>query len=242
MIGKIIGKGLAVARDAMAMALARRGVSPNLLTISGMIANMAGGLVIGLGYPKSGAGVIIFSSIFDILDGPVAKLSNKVTKFGAFLDSSLDRYSDCAILTGVIVYLVGGGNFPAAGFAFSAMVGSVLVSYTRARAENVIESCKVGYWERAERITYIIIGLFSGRVDVVMYMLGVLTHVTVLHRMLHTYWAAGKGKAFKLKNIFLRIVFADFQRKTIPYDIITGIYIIIPFAALVIEYLAKART
>ena len=239
MISRVIGRGLAAARDALARALVKTNVSPNALTVCGMITNLVAGLIIGFGYPKAGAGVIIFSSIFDILDGPVAKLSGRVTKFGAFLDSSLDRYSDCAIFIGIIIFLLRKGDASAAAFAFSAMVGSFLVSYTRARAENVIESCKVGYWERGERTTYIIIGLFSGRVDVVMYVLGVLTHLTVLQRMLHTWSVAGKGKPLELKNILLRIIFADFRRKTIPYDIITGIYILIPFGVLIIGNLAR---
>jgi len=239
MISRVIGKGLAEARDSLARALVKTKVSPNALTVCGMITNLAAGLTVGLGHPGSGAGVIIFSSIFDILDGPVAKLSGRVTKFGAFLDSSLDRYSDGAVFIGIIIYLLRKGDAAAAAFAFSAMVGSFLISYTRARAENVIESCKVGYWERGERTTYIIIGLLCGRVDVVMYMLGVLTHITVLHRMLHTWSVTNKGKSLELKNILLRIIFADFPRKTIPYDIITGIYILIPFGVLIIDNLVR---
>ena len=235
MIGALIGDSIAKGRDTIARLLTKTKVSPNSLTICGTITSFAAALVIGFGHLRIGASVIILSSMFDMLDGALAKLSGKITKFGSFLDSTLDRYSGCAILIGIILHFIFLKNWVVAGFAFSAMVGSILVSYTRARAENVIEKCKVGYWERGERITYIIIGLYAGKVDVVMYMLGVLTHFTVLHRILHTYYVTTKGRPLELKNPILKIIFADFPRKTIPYDIITVIYIIIPFAALIIE-------
>ena len=239
MIGKFIADAIARARDAIARRLIKRKVPPNALTACGMIANLAAGFLIGCGFLRVAATVIIFSGLFDILDGAVAKLSGGVTKFGSFLDSFLDRYSDCAIYIGIIIYFMRLGNRPAMAFSMSAMVGSVLVSYVRARAENLIEDCKVGFWARGERITYIIIGLFAGRIDVVMYVLAVVTHITVLQRVWHTYSVTTRQKPLELKNPVLKFIFGDFVRATPAYDIVAGIYAVSPIAAAVIEKLAR---
>jgi CDP-diacylglycerol--glycerol-3-phosphate 3-phosphatidyltransferase len=239
MTGKSIGDGLARARDSVARLLFKAKVSPNALTVTGMVASLAAGMVIAYGYQGAGAAIVVFTGFCDLMDGAVAKVSGAVTTFGSFLDSFLDRYSDFAIYIGIAVYFMNGHNWPAMAFSVSAMVGSVLISYVRARAENLIDDCTPGFWKRGERVVFIILGLIAGRIDVVVYVLGVMTHVTALHRAWHTHSVIAKGTPLALKNPVLRCILGDFKRKTLPHYAVAGTYALLPFAALAIERLLQ---
>jgi CDP-diacylglycerol--glycerol-3-phosphate 3-phosphatidyltransferase len=131
--------------------------------------------------------VVLGAAIFDLVDGPVARQSNRVTRFGGFLDSVLDRYSDLILLMGLLVYYASIERFPYIILTAAGMTGSVLTSYARARSENVIDSCKVGFLERPERIVLIIIGALSGRMAHVLWVIAVLSNLTVVHRIVHTW-------------------------------------------------------
>ncbi len=125
-----------------------------------------------------------------MVDGRVARATNQVTVFGAFFDSVIDRYSDVALFFGLLVYYARANRFFYVGLVAFVMVSSVMVSYTRARAESLITQCKVGFMERPERIVLVIIGALFERFNAmapVLWVLAVLSTVTVIHRILYTY-------------------------------------------------------
>jgi CDP-diacylglycerol--glycerol-3-phosphate 3-phosphatidyltransferase len=142
------------------------------------------------GYFRWAACVIIFAGLFDMLDGRVARVSNRVTPFGGFLDSVLDRYSDLSLLIGLLVFYGRINRFWYVTLVAVGMIGSVMVSYTRARAENLIPSCKVGFLERPERVVLFIIGALFDRMAPVLWIIAVLSNVTVIHRVIHTWQEA----------------------------------------------------
>src|ERR1051326_1085592 len=134
--------------------------------------------------------VIVGAGLFDMVDGRVARETNRVTRFGGFFDSVLDRYSDLFLFIGLLVWY-GSINRPFYVLLTAvAMIGSVMVSYTRSRAENSIPTCKVGFMERPERIVLLIIGALFDRMAPVLWVIAVLGNLTVVHRMVFTYHEA----------------------------------------------------
>lgn len=177
--------------------LALTRISPNVLTFVGLVINVIAAMLFGYASGDDHwrmffyAGlVIIGAGIFDMVDGRVARATNQVTVFGAFFDSVIDRYSDVALFFGLLVFYARAGRFFYIGLVAFVMVSSVMVSYTRARAESLIGSCKVGFMERPERIVLIIIGaLFErwGAMAPVLWVLALLSTITVIHRIAYTY-------------------------------------------------------
>ncbi len=177
--------------------LALTRISPNVLTFIGLVINVIAAMLFGYASGEDHwrmflyAGlVIIGAGIFDMVDGRVARATNQVTVFGGFFDSVIDRYSDVALFFGLLVYYARAGRFFYIGLVAFVMLSSVMVSYTRARAESLIGSCKVGFMERPERIVLIIIGaLFEkwGAMAPVLWVLALLSTITVIHRILYTY-------------------------------------------------------
>jgi CDP-diacylglycerol--glycerol-3-phosphate 3-phosphatidyltransferase len=174
--------------------LALTRISPNALTFFGLVINAAAAVLFGLAGPDNQrrmflyAGLtIIGAGIFDMVDGRVARATGQVTQFGAFFDSVIDRYSDLALFFGLLVYYARAGRFFYIVLVAVVMTGSVMVSYTRARAESLIGSCKVGFMERPERIVLVIIGALFNRMAPVLWVIAVLSNITVIHRILFTF-------------------------------------------------------
>ncbi|MBA4372092.1 MAG: CDP-alcohol phosphatidyltransferase family protein [Thermodesulfovibrio sp.] len=165
-------------------------LNPNVLTIAGFFVTFAASVVLVFDM-RWGGMLVLLGAFFDILDGVVARVNNKATLYGAFLDSVLDRYSDAFIFLSVSLNLYLDNNLPGAALALSILVGALLVSYVRARAEGLGVDCKVGLMERPERILLIVFGALSGLVMPVLWILAVLTHVTVMQRILHVRKASG---------------------------------------------------
>jgi CDP-diacylglycerol--glycerol-3-phosphate 3-phosphatidyltransferase len=136
-----------------------------------------------------------------MVDGRVARATSQVTRFGGFFDSVVDRYSDLALYMGLLVYYASINRFFYIVLTAVVMTGSVMVSYTRARAENTIPKCKVGFLERPERIVLIIIGALFGRMAAVLWVIAVLSNLTVIHRMIYTW-----REATRLEDAQLRAV------------------------------------
>jgi CDP-diacylglycerol--glycerol-3-phosphate 3-phosphatidyltransferase len=143
---------------------------------------------------KMAAIIIFFAGFLDMLDGQVARRQNRVTAFGAFYDSTLDRYSDMALYMGLLVYyaVVGRSSYVILGAVATA--GSVMVSYTRARAESLIPLCKVGFMERPERLVLLIIGGLFDRMAPVLWVIAVVSTLTVIHRIVYTWQEMRAGR------------------------------------------------
>src|SRR5271170_4140806 len=168
--------------------LALSKIHPNVLTALGLAINIGAAALLAVGQFRWAGVVIIGAGVFDMVDGRVARETNRVTRFGGFFDSVLDRYSDLALLMGLLVYYATINRFFYIVLTAIVMTGSVMVSYTRARAENTIPKCKVGFLERPERVVLLIIGGLFDRMAPVLWVLAVLSNVTVVHRMIYTWW------------------------------------------------------
>jgi len=187
-IGDTLGRVL----DAIVRGFAASGINPNFLTFIGFGINLLAAYLFAYGYFRWAGATIILAGVFDMTDGRVARLEGRVTPFGGFYDSVMDRYSDLCLLIGLLIYYGRITRFLYVSLVAVAMIGSVMVSYTRARAENVIPSCKVGFLERPERVVLIIIGAFFDRMAPVLWLIAVLSNVTVIHRILYTRQVARK--------------------------------------------------
>ena len=193
------GKGCGVILQRIVDGLALTRISPNVLTFLGLVINMIAAYMLALGQFRWGAAVIIGAGLFDMVDGRVARETNRVTRFGGFFDSVLDRYSDCALLVGLLVWY-GSINRPFyVVLTAIAMAASIMISYTRARAENSIPMCKVGFMERPERVVLVIIGALFDVMAPVLWVIAVLGNLTVVHRMIFTWQEAKRLEEAQLK-------------------------------------------
>src|ERR1019366_164000 len=166
------------------LALSR--IHPNVLTFIGLLINIYAAWLLSRGGFRWAAVVVIAAGLFDMVDGRVARATSQVTRFGGFFDSVVDRYSDLALYVGLLVYYASINRFFYIVLTAVVMTGSVMVSYTRARAENTIPKCKVGFLERPERIVLIIIGALFDRMAAALGVIAVLSNLTVIHRMIYT--------------------------------------------------------
>jgi phosphatidylglycerophosphate synthase len=162
--------------------------NPNFITLAGFIITVYSAYVITFNMRLGGI-IMLFGGLFDMLDGIVARANGKVTLFGAFLDSVLDRYADAVLFLSVAWYLAGHGSHAGALLSLGTLIGAFLISYARARAEGLGKSCHTGLMERPERILLLVIGTITGWIIPVLWIMLVLTHVTVLQRIYHT-WRA----------------------------------------------------
>jgi phosphatidylglycerophosphate synthase len=200
--------GAAIDRIVRWLALSR--IHPNVLTFFGLVINIVAAFLFAAGSFRWAGAVVIGAGLFDMVDGRVARETNRVTRFGGFFDSVLDRYSDLALLMGLLVYYASINRFGYIVLTAIVMTGSVMVSYVRARAECTIPKCKVGFLERPERIVLIIIGALFDRMAAVLWVIAVLSNLTVLHRMIYT-WQETK----RLEDAQLRAVPASDLKKTV---------------------------
>jgi CDP-diacylglycerol--glycerol-3-phosphate 3-phosphatidyltransferase len=164
------------------------------LTFLGLVVNFAAAAMFAIGRFRTGALTILFAGFLDMLDGQVARRQNRVTAFGAFYDSTLDRYADMALYMGLLVYYSVSGRTPYVVVAAVATAGSVMVSYARARAESLIPLCKVGFMERPERLVLLIIGGLVNRMGPVLWVIAVVSTITVIHRIVYTWQETRAGR------------------------------------------------
>jgi CDP-diacylglycerol--glycerol-3-phosphate 3-phosphatidyltransferase len=170
------------------LVLARTNLSPNAFTIIGFFLNLIVALVIASGSLVLGGVLALLAGGFDLLDGAVARATNQVTRFGGFLDSTLDRYSEAALYFGVLVYLLRSGSSQTAIFlVFATLLGSLMVSYTRARAEAAGLRADVGIFPRAERVILLAIFLVVQKPVWALWILALLTNLTALQRIVHVW-------------------------------------------------------
>lgn len=165
--------------------LGRLGVTPNQLTVLGVALNAGVGAVIALGHVQLGGFLLILTSLFDLLDGALAKATGRGSKFGAFLDSTLDRYSEGCVLLGLLWLAVQRNQALDIYLIYVVILGSLMVSYTRARAEGLGLECRVGLLGRPERIAVLCLGLMLNLSQGALAILAIFTHLTALQRILH---------------------------------------------------------
>ena len=182
-----------------ALALSR--IHPNVLTFLGLVINTWAAFLFAAGRFRAAGLVVILAGVFDMVDGRVARETNRVTRFGGFFDSVIDRYSDLALFMGLLVYYASINRFFYIVLTAIVMTGSVMVSYTRARAECTIPKCKVGFLERPERVVLIIIGALSDRMAPVLWVIAMLSNLTVVHRMIYTWQEAKRLEEAQLRSV-----------------------------------------
>ena len=185
-ITRAIGDGGRWLLDKIVSMLAATGVHPDFLTFCGLLVNIGAAALFAAGEFRWGAAVIFLAGIFDMTDGRVARKANRVTRFGAFFDSMIDRYSDMVLYIGLVVYYARIDRFSYVVLTAVALGSSQLVSYSRARAESLIPECKVGFMERPERVVLLIIGAVFNRMAPALWVVAVLSTWTVIHRIVYT--------------------------------------------------------
>jgi CDP-diacylglycerol--glycerol-3-phosphate 3-phosphatidyltransferase len=166
--------------------VSKSGVTPNALTFVNLALNIVAAYVIATGHLLLGGVLVLVAGLFDLLDGALARFTRQTTKFGAVLDSTVDRICEAAILSGLLIWYV-----PQEGASLeivlilAVLIGSFLVSYIRARAEGLGWQCQVGLFTRAERVIVLAVGLLINQVFVALCILAVFVFVTVVQRLVH---------------------------------------------------------
>jgi phosphatidylglycerophosphate synthase len=178
--------------DPVARTLVAARVRPNQLTVLGLFVSALSAAAFIADMPRWGGLLLALAGACDILDGALARVSGQVSPFGAFLDSVLDRYSDMLVLAGIAFLFVRVGRVTEGLAALAALVGTVMVSYTRARAESVGVECRVGLMERGERLLVLIAGALLDLLVPAIWIVAVGANATAVHRIVHT-WRETRG-------------------------------------------------
>jgi len=173
--------------ERLAALLARTGIHPHIITWSALAANLCAGVLFAEGRFPAAGGMVIVAALCDLLDGPVARIQNRVSLFGGFLDSILDRYADFLLFLGLLVYYVELNRFSYAVLAGAAMAGAVMISYAKARAASLVRESDVGFWDRPERLALIILAALANRMGLALWILAIGPNITVIHRIIHTW-------------------------------------------------------
>jgi len=248
---RFFGNNIARMREIVAAGLIKLHIGPNALTITGLIFTLAATVLLAMGAgDKIGstnlpghswlafwaAFILIAACGCDMLDGAVARNRNLSTQMGGFLDSCIDRISDAVVLLGIMIYFLYHGDIAYNNlFAVAcvvALTNSELISYTKARAETIIEKCPVGYWQRGERLAAVLIGLFCGHIATVMVMLAILPGFTALRRIIFSCRQIHRQEnnlplidtSQKPQGINKFLPW-NYRRGTLPYDLLTAAHI-----------------
>lgn len=190
-----IGEGAGWLLRHVVSGLAATGLTPNMFTFLALAVNSWAAACFAMGHFQQGAAVLFLAGFLDMADGQVARRVGRVTAFGAFLDSTLDRYSDLALYMGFVVHYTLIQRFFYVGLAAVAMASSFMVSYSRARAESLIPSCKVGFLERPERLVLLILGGLFNRMAQALWVIATMSTITVVHRVVYTWRELKAGHA-----------------------------------------------
>ena len=245
---RIFGNNISRAREVVAAGLIRLRISPHIITVVGLMVSITAGFFLAFGAgdrvgPSSEPGhswygftaglLLILAAAFDILDGAVARISQHITKMGGLLDSCCDRVADAAVFIGILWYYISHteiSHYRLFALATAiALSDALIISYVKARAENFIDRCPVGYWQRGERVAGIFIGLFSGHMATVMVMLAVSSGFTVLRRLVFACRQTSRTEnqqpllaSQPVVNGPMRWALWRYRRMSLPYDIVTA--------------------
>jgi CDP-diacylglycerol--glycerol-3-phosphate 3-phosphatidyltransferase len=194
MLTRTIGRFISWPVDRIAALIAPTGIPPNVITWLALVLNLWAGILFAAGRFAAGGGMMLLAGLCDLLDGPVARRQNRVSLFGGFLDSILDRYADLILFLGILVYYARVNRFMYAVLAGAAMAGSVMVSYAKARAESLVPKAEVGFWDRPERLALMILAAIANRMPIALWILAIGPNLTVIHRILHTWKQTKDGQ------------------------------------------------
>ena len=247
MIGKAIGLGFITARDFLARGLIKLRVTPNMLTLLGAVLTISAGVCYAIGagrrfalsfnphaaanaYLAAGGALLILASACDMLDGAVARIGKLDSRFGAFLDSTLDRLSDFVIFAGIAIHyaVVGKANLTFILLSMVAFFNAFMISYAKARAEDIIGNLHAGYWQRGERSAALLIGTFAYNIPAMVLQQAILPALTVYRRIIFTkHVIDGKPEPANVRQAgwWLKIRLWRWPRMTWAYDLVTGINI-----------------
>jgi CDP-diacylglycerol---glycerol-3-phosphate 3-phosphatidyltransferase len=210
-------------RAIIAVCVALR-IHPNVLTVIGLLINVAAAMALAVDRFVLAGVIMVVANLFDFIDGKVAQITRTSSRFGAFWDSTLDRFSDIALFLGLIYLYASVRRTDYVMITALAMMFSIMTSYTRARAESLIEKCKVGFMERPERIVLFMIGAFTNRMAAVLWVILVLSIVTVLNRIHYTWLVLNARPIPRGSNLltaaFWRAFFWRDERSTLRYDMV----------------------
>lgn len=240
-LGAIIGATVAKWRDAIARFLIRIGATPNVLTVAGCLLTAGAGvcLVLGAGHaapwssgrpptitswwPQAAALLLILAFAMDLLDGAVARVGGLSSRFGAVLDSSLDRFSDLFIFLGCAIHFAFHANITYVVLSAAAAANAVLVSYVKARAENFVDDCGVGYWQRGERCGALLVGCCFGHIPAALWLLGTLPLLTVFRRIRHARAMLTDARPWEPSGLLRSIMAWRHPRGSLGYDLCAGL-------------------
>ncbi len=178
--------------SSIARLISRTGVSPNILTLVGFLATLGVGYLLALGHERMAGLLMIPVGLFDALDGALARVTDKATPFGAFFDSTLDRFAEIALYLGLL-YLYRGSTLETV-LIYLTITGSLMVSYTRARAEGLGLECKVGLFTRFERLALLVVGLILEQTLIALIILAIFSNLTALQRIWHVWRITAKER------------------------------------------------
>jgi len=197
-------------------------IHPNTLTLIGVLINVGAAWALGYGRFRLAFLIMLIANIFDFIDGKVAHILGLQSEFGAFWDSTLDRFSDLALLTGLIFLYSKLNRSDYVMIAALTLIFSIMTSYARARAESLVDKCKVGFMERPERIVLLMIGTMTNRMAGVLWVVLVLSILAVADRIYYTYLALNRlpmPHRDGITGVFNRAFFWTDERATLPYDL-----------------------
>jgi CDP-diacylglycerol--glycerol-3-phosphate 3-phosphatidyltransferase len=177
--------------EPLARLINRTGISPNLLTVAGFVFTVGVAYVLATGHLQIGGVLLAAAGLFDALDGTLARLAGRKSRFGAFLDSTVDRLSEAVIFLGLLVHYTRHGGLEESFLIYATIVGSLMVSYARARAESIGIECKRGILTRFERAVVLVVGLILNKMRITLWIMAVLSNFTALQRMYYVWRTTG---------------------------------------------------
>jgi len=173
--------------DPVARLLLRAHLRPNQLTVAGLGVSIVAAQAFSQGRFRLAAGLLTVAGLLDFFDGSLARLARSESSFGAFLDSVVDRYSDLVILLGIVIYYERADQPSGVFFTMATLVGTIMVSYTKARAQSIGTRCEIGLMERPERMIVLIAGALFNLLFAAVIALALLTNLTAIHRIVYVW-------------------------------------------------------
>ena len=183
MLSDVVRKYSRVFLEPLARFISRTGLSPNVITVIGFFLMVGVAFVLANGYLVWGGLLIIAVALFDAIDGTLARMMGRTSRFGAFLDSTLDRFSEAVIYLGLFIYLIGQDKNMELVLIYATVVGSLMVSYARARAEGIGVPLKDGLFTRFERVFILVVGLLFNQLTLALWILAIFSNLTAIQRM-----------------------------------------------------------